>query len=842
MSRHSGFQIGAFTILLIILGAGLLLWPLPGLGANFNLSSGVVLAVQPESPADNAGLLVGDRVTRIYGYPWLEVNTRLLLLPLPWREGTPTPMTIERGGVVQELVVRTSAPTLSLQFEKVVRSLIALVCWVTGFMLGTSPRAANHGLRWTGWFWVLLGGTLSVYPLTQITSYVLTVGVLWFQCTVLAPVAVAVHYWYPPRPTSLSAQRRALWLLISAIGLGQFIALRTMFVAPATTVLYEQLLDVVRVVFLVTFGLSALLLFHSYVTTQIAHIRRQIRLIGAACVFACAWALLLLLLRWAGPSFERLVPPAAFPLGGMIIPLAYLAGGVDVDLMRLDHVVRRILLHTLTTLSTVALLVIASRSELFVVTPALITVAVLLLYGPLYGFIQRRLAPLRGEATRERALREAAGLMRSSLESTYLIAALHSGLLKAFLSPPLAIYHRANPESDTLTRAVAHGIDVPATFDAQLLGRWQQRGTVIVKAVQVQHIFRHQQPGATAAALVFHPTVALWGVIRDQHRKLLGVVLLGPRGDNDPYQAADLWDLEQFLGTAALALTNSASYTAQVEARAELRELRAHAEQIEEQTRADIAEGIHDNVLSNQLRLNREHLMLLQRDIVDPELQERLGDVAAGEESIGETLRLVCAQLKPSGQTDPLGLVLSLRKEAKWTRASWRVPVPVEVENDPVPLTGEMNRALVKIAREALNNAVAHARPSNITVRVRYPCDVSEPLVLSIANDGPRLLEPIEPKRNHWGVRNMREYADAHGATIRWERPESGGVIVIVEVPPSVLTRVVPKARELIEHTRGANQDGEELSGGMTRAVGEPYSPHLKGAANENRSTDSRRT
>lgn len=351
---------------------------------DFDLESGVVSAVQPASPAEEAGLLIGDRITRIYGYGWPEVNTRLLLLPLPWREGTPTPMTIERGGEIRELVVVTGAPSWELQLEKLVRSLIALVCWVTGLLLGTSPRASDRGLRWTGWFWVVLAGTLSLYPLTQITSYVLTVGVLWFQSTVLAPVAVAVHSWYPLRPTSATAQRRTLWVLLGTIGVGQLVALGMALVASSTIVLYTQLYDMVRLVFLLSFGLSALLLSAAYFTTPIAHIRRQIRLLGAACVLAVAWASLLLLARLAGPPVENLVPPAAFPLGGIFIPLAYLVGGVDVDLMRIDQVVRRVLLNTLTVLATLTLLVLAGRSGWIVLTPTLVVVVGVLLYGPLY--------------------------------------------------------------------------------------------------------------------------------------------------------------------------------------------------------------------------------------------------------------------------------------------------------------------------------------------------------------------------------------------------------------------------------------------------------------------------
>jgi len=822
MSRPTSFRLGALAVLLVILGASLLLWPLPSLGANFDLQSGVVLAVQPASSADSAGLLVGDRVIQIYGYPWLEVNTRLLLLPLPWQEGTPTPVTVERGSTTKELIIENGVPSLALQFEKMVRALIALVCWGTGFLLGTSPRAVDLGLRWTGWFWVWMAGALSLYPLTQITSYVLTVAVLWFLCTVLAPVAVAVQCWYPPRPASLSAQRRSRRLLLGAIGIGQFVALYAALVAPATTVLYEQFLDSVRFVFLVSFGLSAFLLFRAHASTPVAHIRRQIRLIGAACVLACAWAALLILVRLVSSSLEALVPPAAFPLGGILIPLSYLAGGVGADLMRLDQVVRRVLLHTLTILTSLTLLVVGEQSGLLVLTPALVVLVAVLLYAPLYRLIQHRVAPIPGEARRDKALREAVERLRSSLDATYLIDTLGAGIRGAFLSPPLAIYHRMDPESDTLARVVDQQLNVPPTLEAELVERWKQHGALILPAVQVQQSFQHEALRPNTASLVFHSSIVMWGLICDQSGKLLSIVLFGPRGDDEPYLQQNLRELEQLLGTATLALTNSASYTAQVVARAELRELRAHAEQIEEQTRAEIAGEIHDNVLSTQLRLNRENLASLIQAVTSPELHERLADVAAGEETIGDTLRLVCEQLKPTGQDDPLGLVVSLRLQANWFRSNWRVSVTVQVEHDPVPLTQQLNRALVKIAQEAVTNAVTHGQPTKIVVHALFPTEKASPLVLTIVNDGPRLWEPIEPRRNHWGVRNMREYADAVGATIRWDRPEQGGVCVVVSVPPEVLAHISEEVQASDEAARAAQDESSEQQPGRARAVGRP--------------------
>lgn len=469
--------------------------------------------------------------------------------------------------------------------------------------------------------------------------------------------------------------------------------------------------------------------------------------------------------------------------GATLIPLAYLAGGVSVDLMRLDQVARRALLHALALLITLAVLILGQKGGLFVLTSAFGLVALALSHIPLYRFLQRRLLPYRLEARRDRALRDAARSLATSLESSVLADAVADGVSAAFLRPPLALYHAANAGSPLLTRVRDYQLEVPLTFDAQLLDRWKSQGTVLLKATLLQQGLEHDATDPQMAGLFFHPTTALWGLIRDQQQRLLGLMLLGPRGDDDPYQPQDLRALEQLLDTAALAFTNSASYTAQVAARTELRELYAHAQQIEEQTAADIASEIHDRVLSTLLRLNMELLRLTMRSTPDPLLQEQLADVLAGEETIGETLRLVCERLKPTGYDDPLGLSASLRQEAKWLRANWRMPVEVQVAHSPVPVIRQVQRALVKIVHEALVNAVTHGKPTALLVRLDFPRDTGKPLVLTIANDGPRPLQPIEPKRSHWGVRNMREYADSIGATIRWTHPEAGGTNVIVTVP-----------------------------------------------------------
>lgn len=380
MNPTTRFRLGSCAMLSLILGASILLWPLPTLGFVPDLTTGDVIAVDAASPAAQAGLQVGDQVIFIYGYPWSAINSRLLVLPLPWLPGTLTPITVRRGEAVRDLVLDASASTPVSQVEKLVRALFALICWGTGYLLGTSPRAADERLRRTGWFWLLLGGTLAIYPFVERASYIGAIGVLWVQCSVLAPMAVAIHEWYPYRPPKPDSERRTGRLLLSAILAAQIVLLGIALASPSTVLFYERLLALADYVFLVSFGLSALMLWRAYRKTVIAHIRRQLRLIGTACLLSGMWWIALLLLRWAGPPLDQFVVPAALPAGAMLIPLAYLVSGVQADLMQLDQVVRRVLLHVMTAFTVLTLLIVGDQSGVFVVTPVLSILLLLALY------------------------------------------------------------------------------------------------------------------------------------------------------------------------------------------------------------------------------------------------------------------------------------------------------------------------------------------------------------------------------------------------------------------------------------------------------------------------------
>jgi len=84
-----------------------------------------------------------------------------------------------------------------------------------------------------------------------------------------------------------------------------------------------------------------------------------------------------------------------------------------------------------------------------------------------------------------------------------------------------------------------------------------------------------------------------------------------------------------------------------------------------------------------------------------------------------------------------------------------------------------------RIAQEALTNAVRHARARQIAVSVNVE---SGELVVRVADDGVG-LDPGWEQSGHYGVRGMRERAEASGGSLQLTSKAGGGTQVVARLP-----------------------------------------------------------
>ena len=109
-----------------------------------------------------------------------------------------------------------------------------------------------------------------------------------------------------------------------------------------------------------------------------------------------------------------------------------------------------------------------------------------------------------------------------------------------------------------------------------------------------------------------------------------------------------------------------------------------------------------------------------------------------------------------------------------------RLGVAVIAEVDPVDLDGPVEHAVLRIVQEALANAVKHARPDRITLRIKE--DGTDVLV-SIADDGNGFDPERAAERHGMGLSLMRERAAELGGEFQLDSIPGRGTTIHIRLP-----------------------------------------------------------
>jgi signal transduction histidine kinase len=199
---------------------------------------------------------------------------------------------------------------------------------------------------------------------------------------------------------------------------------------------------------------------------------------------------------------------------------------------------------------------------------------------------------------------------------------------------------------------------------------------------------------------------------------------------------------------------------------------------IEERTR--IARELHDAVAQKlfSLRLTAEAAATLAGR--DPaRAAEQVARVAElSGEALGE-LRSVIDALRPAELVDD-GLVATLAKHVDVLDRVHDAHVRLEATALP-RLPADVEDAALRIAQEAMHNALRHGAPASVTVRL----DVShEQLLLEVADDGLGFdVDAARRTSRRLGLASMRDRAAGVGGSLTVRSVPSAGSVVRLEVP-----------------------------------------------------------
>ena len=128
----------------------------------------------------------------------------------------------------------------------------------------------------------------------------------------------------------------------------------------------------------------------------------------------------------------------------------------------------------------------------------------------------------------------------------------------------------------------------------------------------------------------------------------------------------------------------------------------------------------------------------------------------------------------------------TLRDFARQVAQAEGIPVRAQIEGTPSPLDDVADRNLLLVAREAIRNAVMHARPGEINVLLRYePAEVS----LEVSDNGRGFAPEAARENGHYGIVGMKERVEQSGGTFQLRSGVGQGTRVTARLPLSAHAR-----------------------------------------------------
>ncbi|HKG67039.1 MAG TPA: GAF domain-containing sensor histidine kinase [Solirubrobacteraceae bacterium] len=279
-----------------------------------------------------------------------------------------------------------------------------------------------------------------------------------------------------------------------------------------------------------------------------------------------------------------------------------------------------------------------------------------------------------------------------------------------------------------------------------------------------------------------HPRFRGWWPSRHPDmRSFLGVPIVAPEGvigafyltekeTGEAFDAADQAVIELLAAHAAIAIANAGLY----ERSRELSMLEA---------RNRLALELHDAVSQKLFSLVLTAEAAGEQLARDPDAAraslERLRGLAG--EAL-EELRSLILELRPP-ELERDGLCGALRKHAEMLRRLHHVEIEVDID-DAVSAgagSGARDREILRVAQEALQNAIRHAAPQRLGLRLARH---DGRLELEVTDDGAG-FDPAEPelRSRRLGLTSMEERAQRLGGTLSIRSVPGAGTTVRLEAP-----------------------------------------------------------
>jgi two-component system sensor histidine kinase UhpB len=195
---------------------------------------------------------------------------------------------------------------------------------------------------------------------------------------------------------------------------------------------------------------------------------------------------------------------------------------------------------------------------------------------------------------------------------------------------------------------------------------------------------------------------------------------------------------------------------------AALRDYLGAVNRAQEEERARLARELHDETVQSLIALGHKAQMAQRLLTRDPEVvNERIGELRQMIAASIEEIRRFSRALHPH-YLEELGLLAALETLTRDARAEFTV------QGTLPPISTECELAVYRIAQEALNNALRHAKAKTIHVRL---INTEGQLTLQVCDDGIGFVVPNHftelTRAGHFGLIGMRERAALVGGQLK---------------------------------------------------------------------------
>ena len=204
--------------------------------------------------------------------------------------------------------------------------------------------------------------------------------------------------------------------------------------------------------------------------------------------------------------------------------------------------------------------------------------------------------------------------------------------------------------------------------------------------------------------------------------------------------------------------------------------------------RQRLARDLHDSIVQQVFSISMQakslEVLAGRGDAVPAEAVARIAGEVGGLSKVAlADLRAMVHELRPSALGDLGGIEEALRALAKSTATMTGLTVNVSAGRGLDLVTGELAEDVYRIIAEALHNAVRHAGPTTVVVRVALRGDR---LIVSVSDDGRGIsARPPGPRGTPvgYGLTTMRERAERWGGTLAVQPGRGAGTVVRLTVP-----------------------------------------------------------